>query len=298
MSKRHLRQVCERHSVILVERDVSLKACLWLYPQPGDNRWCRRKDNPGNHPGAGWQCGEVTVEREHTGAEGSSGRVWAGSSAHVPSFKPCFCLPDAPASPPSTCHCLPPQSFSTCRASSSRSPLTGPSCVRILWPTALFDFVFVFLCACMCLHLFAMRGGGGSLFSWRLKGLIFVAGLSDLCSLHARSMPAPSKWQRLMRATHPLTGARYDREYVLPNSKLVATEWRTHRAALSLHRNAFCSKWWQTEDGRYRGLEVCQLLCQHNYLVHLRIIYLFMCTVWLGDVIYKENRLLITFLNL
>ena len=61
MSRRHLRQVCERHGVISVQRDVSLGACLRSYPQPGDNRWCRRKGNPGNHPGAGWRCGEVSV---------------------------------------------------------------------------------------------------------------------------------------------------------------------------------------------------------------------------------------------
>lgn len=96
MSKRHLRQVCERHSVIAVERDVSLRACLWSYPQLGDNRWCRRKDNPGKSPGAGWLCGDITVERECTdGAEGSSGRVWASLLAHVQSFKLCFSLSEA-----------------------------------------------------------------------------------------------------------------------------------------------------------------------------------------------------------
>lgn len=148
---------------------------------------------------------EVTVEREYRGAEGSSGRVWAGPPAHVPSFKLCFYLPDVHP-PPSTCHSLPPRSFSTCRAPSTRSALTGPSCMRALWPTALFDFVFVFVCAGVCVRFCTKRGGGVSLFSCRLKGLIFVAGLSDLRSLHARSMPAPSKWQRLMRATRPSDG--------------------------------------------------------------------------------------------
>ncbi|CAB1441023.1 unnamed protein product [Pleuronectes platessa] len=36
MSKRHLRQVCERHGVRSVERDVSLGGCLWSYPQNGE----------------------------------------------------------------------------------------------------------------------------------------------------------------------------------------------------------------------------------------------------------------------
>lgn len=70
MSRSHLRQACERHSVISVERDVSLRACLQLYPQLGDNRWCRREDNPGNHPRAGRQRGEVTSERESTESGG------------------------------------------------------------------------------------------------------------------------------------------------------------------------------------------------------------------------------------
>lgn len=96
MSKRHLRQVCERHSVILVERDVSLWACLWSYPQLGENRWCRKKDNPGKHPGAWWLRGEVTGERQCTeGAEGSLGQVWDGSPAHVQSSKLCFYLSGA-----------------------------------------------------------------------------------------------------------------------------------------------------------------------------------------------------------
>lgn len=96
MSKRHLRQVCERHSVISVERHISLRACLWSYPQLGDNRWCRKKENPGKHPGAGRLRGEVTAERQYTeGAEGSSGQVWDGSPTHVQSFKLCFCLSDA-----------------------------------------------------------------------------------------------------------------------------------------------------------------------------------------------------------
>lgn len=109
MSKRHLRQVCERHGVISVESDVSLRACLWSYQQPGDNGWCRRKDNRGKHPGAAWQCGKVTIEQEYTGAEGSSGWVWAGSPTHVLSFKLCFCLPDAPSlhSPFSSCPIIP-----------------------------------------------------------------------------------------------------------------------------------------------------------------------------------------------
>lgn len=95
--------------VISVESDVSLRACLWSYQQPGDNEWCRRKDNRGKHPGAAWQCGKVTIEQEYTGAEGSSGWVWAGSPTHVLSFKLCFCLPDAPSlhSPFSSCPIIP-----------------------------------------------------------------------------------------------------------------------------------------------------------------------------------------------
>lgn len=149
MSKRHLRQVCERHSVILVERDVSLRACLWSYPQPGDNRWCRRKDNPGNHPGAGWQCGEVTMEREYTGAEGSSGRVWAGSSVHVPSFKLCFCLSDAtpsPSLPPLAILFLPNHSLHVEPHQLDRHWQALAACVhsdRLL---------FLTLCLCLCVH--------------------------------------------------------------------------------------------------------------------------------------------------
>lgn len=198
MSKRHLRQVCERHGVISVESDVSLRACLWSYQQPGDNEWCRRKDNRGKHPGAAWQCGKVTIEQEYMGQRGHQGECELAlqlTSYHLNSVFVCL-MP-----PPSTRHSLPAQSFPTCRAASTRSALTGPSCMRILWPTALFDFAYVFVCACLSVHLCAKRGGGVNLVSWPLKDFIFVAGLSDLCCLHARPVPAPSKWQRLMRVT-------------------------------------------------------------------------------------------------
>lgn len=75
--------------------------------------------------------------RRRRRAEGSPGRLRAGSPAHVPSFKLRFCPSDAspplPSSPlRSTCHSLPSQSVSTCRAASSRSFLTGPGCMRTL----------------------------------------------------------------------------------------------------------------------------------------------------------------------
>lgn len=201
MSKRHLRQVCERHSVISVGSDVSLKACLWSYQQPRDNRWWRRKGGGANTQG---QDGNVRRLPQSKSAEGSEGRAWAGSSARVVSFKFwIFILVFTHPHPTSTHPPLLPnfpslKSFSTCRTSSSRYALTGPSCVLALWPTALFDFVFV------C----ATRGGvcvcEGVFFSPQpLKDLIFVTGLSDLCSLHHRSTPALGKWQRLMRATSP-----------------------------------------------------------------------------------------------
>lgn len=64
--------IWEGHGLISVERDISLRACVWSDPQLGDKRWCRRKDNPGNHPGAGWQCGDVTVEQKYVGVIGQS----------------------------------------------------------------------------------------------------------------------------------------------------------------------------------------------------------------------------------
>lgn len=220
MSKRHLRRVCERHSVISVGSDVSLRACLWSYQQPRDNRWWRRKE--GKHPEAGWQRGEVTAEQEHRGVRGSEGRAWSGSSDHVGSFKPCFYFPPLSFLPVSPS----PKSFCTCRASSSRSALTGPSCVLALWPTALFDFV------CMC----AIRGGvgfvGGTKSFFSLKGLIFVAGLSDLRSLHDRSTPALSKWQRLTRATGLSDGCPPRRGICSVKEQAGATDWCARRVAL------------------------------------------------------------------
>ena len=129
MSRRPLRQVCERHSGLSVERDVSPRACLWSYPQPGDNRWCRREGNPGNHPGAGWQRWAVTVEREYTergGVTRPTELALPPMSHHLHWVFDCL-LPL-----PSLCPSLPPQSFSRCRASSNRSALTGPSCVCTL----------------------------------------------------------------------------------------------------------------------------------------------------------------------
>lgn len=80
------RSVWGTKRILLGERDVSLslRACLWSYPQLGDNRWCRRKENPGNHPGAGWQRGEVSVEKEKT----ESGRVARATPSRLSCSRP------------------------------------------------------------------------------------------------------------------------------------------------------------------------------------------------------------------
>lgn len=171
MSRRHLRQVCERHSGLSVERDVSLRACLWSYPQPGDNRWRRREGNPGNHPGAGWQRWAVTVEREYTergGVTRPTELALPPMSHHLNWVFDCLLLPL-----PSLCHSLPPQSFSRCRASSNRSALTGPSCVCTLTDCSFW------LCVCVSKE----RRGSKSLF--------LASEESDFCGRAVRSTFPP-----------------------------------------------------------------------------------------------------------
>lgn len=77
------------------------------------------------------------------GSEGSLGWAWDSSSALVTSRKL-----SKSSSHHSTFDFLSPKSFPTCGLSSSRSALTGPSCMHTLWPTALFDFVCAAVCAC------------------------------------------------------------------------------------------------------------------------------------------------------
>lgn len=163
MSKRHLRQACEGHGVISVERAVSFRGLsLVISWNMADNAWCREERRTRANP---------QRQDEEVRSVGSTLALLLLSNhsqcAFVLLMRPLLncCVEPHPA-----------WSF-----------LTGPSCMRTLAPTALFDFVFI------------------SLSSWRLSGLIFVAALSDLCCLYARSMPTACKWQRLMRATSPAT---------------------------------------------------------------------------------------------
>lgn len=160
----------------------------------------------------GRQRGGVRHERGSAGGSGvrRPSVSWSSSSHPImPNLNCVFCLHDAP--PPLLP--LPPILFLF-----SHSLHVEPRHLDVYWQALaacgpsdwlLFLTLCIVLCVCVCMCVSvcvctcAHRGGGVSLFSWRLKGLIFVAGLSDLRSLHARSMPVPTKWQRLMRATRP-----------------------------------------------------------------------------------------------
>ena len=153
----------------------------------------------------------------------------------------------------------------------ARSVLTGRSCMRALWPTALFDFVFV--CVCVCV-------GGES------KSLFLASEGSDFCGSAVRSpfplrqINASTRQVAAPDESHPPLWRRpaTTGNMFFPNSKLVATEWRTHRVALQRgNRFLHCTGALfivEMANERYRGLQLCMLPCQLKYLTHLWIIYL------------------------